>query len=209
MAVVLAVMLTACACADGLGKYQKLVSEYRDNVFVGESSGFTAEAVSGYREKPFEIDGVSNGKSDFCVVTITPKQYDPTAVYMYKTTLNEVEYEGEMVRHPFQDTYSFEIAARCNENNFVISIDDEQLELVSVKAEDFITPEKAFEIALKRLGNNGIIKEGRYEIYIRLIANPVNAAGGYFWYVAFVDENQETCAVLIEPLSMEITAVRD
>ncbi len=54
-----------------------------------------------------------------------------------------------------------------------------------------------------------MIKSGDYEIYVRLIPNPVNAAGGYFWYVAFVDINKETVAVLIEPESLEIVAVRE
>lgn len=197
------------ACSGGLGKYEKNVSEYRDNVFVGESEHFTAQAVSGYRETPFTIDGKSDVKSNFCVVTITPSDYDPTIEYKYKISICGVEYEGDFVKHPFENTYSFEIAARCMENTLSIEVEGERIELTSVRTENFISPEKAFEIALKRLASSSIVESGKYEIYIRLIANPINAAGGYFWYVAFVDENQETCAVLIEPETMEITAVRE
>lgn len=197
------------ACSDGLGKHEKNVSEYRDNVFVGSNSDFKLEAMSGYRESPFEIDGKSNDKVNFCLVTITPTNFDPTLAYRYKVTLNDVEYEGECVKHPFANTYSFEVAARCMENSFVVEIEGQSIELTSVKSELFITPEKAFEIAYNRLKNCEIIENGRYEIYIRLIVNPINATGGYFWYVAFVDETQDICAVLIEPETLEITAVRE
>lgn len=197
------------ACVGPMGKYEKSISEYRDNVFIGSCESFSAEAVSGYRETPFTIDGKSGAKADFCLVTITPADFDPTEEYKYKVTLNGVEYEGDFVKHPFENTYSFEIAARCNENSFVVTVGEVNIELTSVKNENFILPEKAFEIALKRLSNCEIVKSGNYEIYIRLIANPINAAGGYFWYVAFVDDEQETCGVLIEPETMEITAVRE
>ncbi len=80
------------ACSNGLGKHGKQVSEYRDNVYVGSNSDFKLEAMSGYREAPFNIDGVSGDKVDFCLVTITPVNFDPTATYRYKVKLNDVEY---------------------------------------------------------------------------------------------------------------------
>lgn len=197
------------ACSNGLGKQKKNVSEYRDNVYVGSDSDFALEAVTGYREMPFEIDGKSGDKADFCLVTISPTDFDPTASYNYKIILGEVKYEGECVKHPFANTFSFEVAARCNESSLTVELNGHEIELSSVKNEQFISPEKAFEIAYKRLKDSDVIKNGKYEIYIRLIKNPVNASGGYFWYVAFVDENKETCAVLLQPETMEITAVRD
>lgn len=207
--VVIMSVFALAACSGALGKYEKSVSEYRDNVYVGVSSGFTAEAVSGYRESPFAIDGKSESKADFCLVTVTPNSYDPTKEYTYTVTLSGVEYTGDLVKHPFENTYSFEVAARCQDNTLTVTVDGENIELTSVKTEQYITPEKAFEIALKRLSGTEIVKSGEYEIYIRLIANPINAAGGYFWYVAFVDQNQATVAVLIHPENMEITAVRE
>lgn len=197
------------ACSKGLGKHEKNVSEYRDNVYIGADDAFTLEAMTGYRETPFEIDGKSGNKADFCLVTVSPKEFDPTVCYSYKLTIGGVEYKGECVKHPFANTYSFEVAARCDENSFSVEINGRSIDLISVKNEQFISPEKAFEIAYKRLKDSDIIKNGKYEIYIRLIKNPVNSTGGYFWYIAFVDEEQETCAVLLQPETMEITAVRE
>lgn len=195
------------ACSGGLSK-NKNVSEYRDNVFLGQSSNYTAEAVTGFRETPFEIDGVSTEKCDFCLVTIKPKAFDPTVEYGYKFTYDNTDYEGKLNKHPFENTYSFEVPVWVKDGEFKVEIDGESIQFSSVKTELFITPEKAYEIAAKRLSGNEIYK-GNNEIYVRLISNPVNATGGYFWYVAFVDQNRETAAVLIEPETMEIIAVRE
>lgn len=208
-AIALAIMslFALTSCSGALGKYAKKVSEYRDDVLVGESANFCAEAMSGYHENPFVIDGTPGATNDFLLVKISPKSYDPTAQHKYAVTVDGVEFTGDFVKHPFENTYSFEIAARAS-GSLSVDVDGEKIELVSVKTENFVSPEKAFEIALKRLSGCDVIKGGEYEIYIRLIANPVNASGGYFWYVAFVDRSGETCAVLIEPESMEIVAVR-
>lgn len=198
---------TLAACSNGLSG-NKSVSEYRDNYYVGSGNSFSVEAMTGFREAPFVIDGVSGDKSDFCLVTVKPKNFDPTREYGYKLTLNGSEYEGDLVKHPFENTYSFEIPVRADADSFIVEIDGEQIELNTIKTENYISPEKAFEIAKKRLSDCKILA-GRNEIYVRLIANPVNATGGYFWYVAFVNENKDTAAVLIHPESMEIIAVRE
>ncbi len=194
-------------CSHGL-RSNKNVSEYRDNVYTGSSANFDAEAVTGFREMPFVIDGVSGEKSDFFLVTIKPKNFDPTKEYGYKFVLDGAEYEGKLVKHPFENSYSFEAPVRASDDSLSVEIDGEKIELTSIKTELFITPEKAYEIAKKRLENSEVLS-GKNEIYVRLIFNPVNAAGGYFWYVAFVNENKETAAVLIDPESMEIVAVRE
>ncbi len=200
-------MSALTACSDGLSK-NKNVSEYRTDVFIGSSGNFSAEAMTGFRETPFSIDGVSGEKCDFFLVTVKPKSFDPVKEYGYKLTLDGKEYEGTLVKHPFENTYSFEVPIKIVDRNVSVEIDGEKIELASVKTENYITPEKAYEIAKKRLGGSEVLSV-QNEIYVRLIANPVNASGGYFWYVAFVDENKQTAAVLIHPESMEIVAVRE
>lgn len=202
--------LLLCSCSGPLGKYEKYVSEYRVGVYEGSNDNFSAQAASGYRENPFVIDGVSNeNKVDFLLVTVTPNVYDPSVAYTYTVSVNEAEYSGELNKHPFQNTYSFEVPTFAKSESLTVFINGEELTLTSVVDEDFILPEKAFEISLKRLEKTDVVKGGKYEIYVRLIENPVTASGGYFWYVAFVDENKQTVATLIQPQSMEIVAVRE
>jgi len=197
-------------CDNGLTKHQKLVSEYRDDYLVGSSESFCAEAVTGYRENPFSIDGISSeNKTDFFLLTLTPKSYDPTREYGYSVNIAGKTYEGSFNKHPFENTYSFELNVRLSGGTVAVTVDGEEISLTSIKTEQFITPEKAFEIAVDRLDSTAIVKGGKYEIYVRLIENPINASGGFFWYVAFVDESGETVAVLIQPETLEIVAVRE
>ena len=42
---------------------------------------------------------------------------------------------------------------------------------------------------------------------MRLIANPINAEGGYFWYVAFMGE--KNLAVLLNRKTAEVIAVKN
>lgn len=199
-----------CACSEPFGKYGKYISEYRDNVYIGESESFSATAVTGYRENSFKIDGVSEqDKCNFLLVTVTPTEYDPSVAYTYSVTVNGVEYEGEFNKHPFENTYSFEVAEYVTESEILVYVQQEAVTLTSILTEEYISAEKAFEIARSRLAKSELVRGGDYEIYVRLIANPINASGGYFWYVAFVDTNQNTVAALIDPASMEIVAVRE
>lgn len=204
------IMSMLVGCDNGLSKQQKLVSEYRDDYLVGSSESFSAEAVTGYRESPFAIDGISSeNKTDFFLLTLTPKIYDPTREYGYCVNIGGKTYEGSFNKHPFENTYSFELNVRLSGGAVAVTVDGEEISLTSIKTEQFITPDKAFEIAIDRLGDTATVKSGEYEIYVRLIANPISASGGYFWYVAFVDVDGETVAVLIQPETLEIVAVRE
>ena len=76
-----------------------------------------------------------------------------------------------------------------------------------------IGAEEALEIAEIRLKDR--IKEHtsggtlNAEIYIRFLENPISSEGGYYWYVAFVPDKYEVYAVLIDPITREIAAVRE
>ena len=89
----------------------------------------------------------------------------------------------------------------------------ENFELMSVRTEEMIDAAAALEIAeirLKdRIKEHTVSGELNAEIYIRFLENPISSEGGYYWYVAFVPEKYEVYAVLIDPLTREIAAVRE
>lgn len=200
--------LFVTACSSGYGKYDNKISELRSYVYEGACENFTVTAVSGEREQPFEIDGQASKRVDFAVITVKPKVFDISASYDYKITYDGNEYEGQLVRHPFNETYSVEIGVKITDD-FVVSINGDECEIsmTSVKKDGFISANKAFDIALERL-NNTVKQLENYEIYIRFTKNPVNEEDGYFWYVAFVD-GENTYAVLINPETAEIVACKE
>ena len=70
---VLSVFSLFTACKAKEDAYERIVSEYRSEVYTGENDKYSIEIVSGYRENPFEIDGKSGSKVDYTLIIVTPK----------------------------------------------------------------------------------------------------------------------------------------
>jgi len=205
-------ILILSGCRTDISQNQRL-SELRSDIYKGSAEGYSVVLVTGMRENPFEIDGVSQkDKVYFTVITVTPVSYDPIAEYHFTVTIGGETYAGKFSRHPFNQSYSAEINTPTKETQLALTVSrggtDVEIGLTSVKGEDFIDAQKAFEIAEKRLKDSLAEVSTGYEIFVRLIENPINAGGGYFWYVAFVATDSTALAVLIDPVTMDIAAVR-
>lgn len=211
------VVFVFMACAGSSILDNPRLSELRSNVFIGQAEGYSVVAVTGIREHPFNIDGVSNANMvEFTVITMTPEVFVFGNEYAFRVEINGTEFEGKMSLHPFNQTVSAEIAVwAADVNELAIHITGASsfvVNAVSVRCEDFICCDKAFEIAYERLGaaiNDRVSANNDYEIFIRLIENPVDASGGFRWYIAFVFQDGTTYAALIDPVSMEILAAKD
>ena len=203
-----------CSCTQNFDAYSKVISELRTNEYVGMVGDYKVYAVTGRREKEYKIDGVSGEKTDFLILTI--EGVFPTAP-LCKINVGETEYEGAMKKHPFADSYSFEIAKTTEESsvNAVITIDGVEIEttLTSVLKENSKTHEYAFSLAKQKLANSlkKHEKKGVFdgEVYIRIIPNPTKEDDRYFWYVAFYKSASECYSVLIDCENGEILAIKD
>ena len=203
-----------CSCAPNFDKYSKVISELRTNEYVGMVGDYNAYAVTGTREKEYKIDGVSGEKTDFLILTIEGVF---SSAPLCKMVIADTEYSGQMKKHPFADSYSFEIAKKAEESIVcvIITIDGQECEttLTSVLKENSKTHEYAFSLALQQLSStikkhekNGVF-DG--EVYIRIIPNPTKEDDRYFWYVAFYKSAQECYSVLIDCENGEIIAIKD
>ncbi|MCL2796575.1 MAG: hypothetical protein FWD58_00760 [Firmicutes bacterium] len=215
IAATLVCLLMLPACQPAMQRYGHLVSELRDNVYVAESANYSVQIITGKREDPFLMDGHAGATRDFTVITVTPKIGEHT--FTYRVTLNGTEYAGTFLPHPFAATVSADIAVLSSDTAIEVSISaggkSEALTAQSVKTEQMISADKAVEIAERKLKSclDNFRADGALhcEIYVRLMANPIDNSGGYYWYVAFIGENQAIYAVLIDPVSMAVAAIRD
>ncbi|MDR0426860.1 MAG: hypothetical protein LBH24_06815 [Clostridiales bacterium] len=204
-------------CRTKTEKYDAVISEIRGLVMTAESDALSVELISGEREEPFSFDGVSAARIAFTVVTITPKKKGHTGEYRYELYIGAEKYEGAFKRHAFRESYSFEAAVKTP-NAAALTVTEaqgyvENFELVSMRKEGMIGAETALELALIRLKNNvsAATAGGKLnaEIYIRFVKNSVTSDGGYYWYVAFMPPDGALFAVMIDPYSKEIVAVRE
>ena len=216
LALMLLVALGAfCGCASSqLEKNMDNVSELREHLFAAESADYKLTAISGIREEPYELDGVSSSKRDFTVLTVTPVVFSADKTYRYKTEINGTTYEGDLLPHPFAQSLSADIPATAT-SDFAVTIicgGEQSFELKNLVQGELIGAEKAFDIALDKLKNE--LKKFRSkgklhaEIYVRLMENPIDGNGGYFWYVSFVGEDKVTVAVLLRGDTGAVAATR-
>ena len=200
-----------CGCSSNNVGYDKVISEIRSEVYVGEVNGYKFTGASGEREKNYKIDGVANGREDFFIFTVEGVFASaPTCLF----TLGEKVYEGVMKKHPFNDSYSYEVNVKTNEKEVDVSVkcgnDTIQTKLKTVKTDSSITSSQALNKARSSLKKtlDKHLKNGVFdgEVYVRIIANPVDNDGRYFWYVAFCKSEKECFSALIDLQRGELIA---
>lgn len=204
-----------CGCGESeLQKYDDSISELREKIFSAEDPDYKITAISGRREEPYEMNGVSGQKRDFTVITVTPAAFSPDKNYRYRAQIGESAFEGDLLPHPFARSLSADIPYSAD-GEFTLTVICGGENVFSVKPAEtgeLIGSEKAFSIALDKLGTE--LKKFRTkgklnaEIYVRLVENPIDGSGGYFWYVAFVGEDKSTVAVLLRGDTGAVSALR-
>ena len=217
--IVMLIGVIAIACTQSpFGRYERNISEIRDNIFIAYDADMRVEVISGHREEPFNIDGVRRGELvPFTVVTITPSENIRRDAWSYSVSMNDTEFVGNFLPHPFLDTFSCDIAAATVDRAISVTITAEgferTFEMTSIVTDGMIRAEDAFNIALERLESSlsGHYQGNRLnaEVYIRLVTNPITSTDIFFWYVAFVTPCDTTMAVLIDPMTSEILAARE
>lgn len=204
-----------CGCGNSnLHKYENNISELREYLFAAENADYKITAISGVRENPYVLDGVSQQKQDFTVITVTPTVFAPEKTYRYRMTVGDATYEGDLLPHPFAQSLSVDVPVATT-SEFALTVSDgaeQNFAMQSAVSGELIGAEKAFTIALDKLKNE--IKRFRNkgklnaEIYVRLLENPIDGSGGYYWYVAFVGEEKETVAILLRGDTGAVSAIR-
>ncbi|MDE7395881.1 MAG: hypothetical protein K2M95_07170 [Clostridiales bacterium] len=201
-------------CGGGnLHKYESNISELREHLFAAESAGYKITAVSGVREDPYEMDGRSEKKRAFTVVTVIPAQYAAGQTLTYRAECGDKTFEGDLLPHPFAAQFSVDLPFTATEpfSFTVIDKTETSFTLEKVVTGDAIGAEKALTIALEKLKKDlaRFKSKGKLhaEIYVRLIENTTSGEGGYFWYVAFVSD-ADSIAVLLHADTGAVAATR-
>lgn len=212
------IVMLSTACGSAKNKYADSISEYRSDVYYGENERFKVELISGYRENPFEIDGVSGTKCDYTLITVTPK--NATTDKSFEITVNNAENEinGTALRHPYKDSFSFEYMSKTKADKITVTLSDgnsvSSVDLQNVRKETEISGEQALDKALAALEESlqPYMNKDKFngEIYLRYIKNPIGDDGKYFWYVAFVPSAQpdKSVAALVDVITGEVKATR-
>ncbi len=208
-------MLSAVGCKKRYCGFEEYLSELRTDYLTAECDAGRVDIATGTRENPYAIDGVSGDKEEFTVLTFTPNEFLPNMTYTYRVVIDGVEHTGQLVMHPFAESYSADIADKSDGREIPLSLSAGEnlyeMTAASVLSETMIGAERALEVAYAALKPKiDALKSGgrlNAELYVRVIPNPIDDKGGYYWYVAACGDT--TVAVLIDPVTEEIVAKRE
>jgi len=208
------VFLSACG-GSTMDIAKQNLSEVRYNVFSGQNDTWTASFMSGKRENPYIVNGKSESKTDFGLLTITFKGADTPLNASYKLTIDNVEKSGDLEYNQYENNFMVDINQIVNDDAVIkvfitVGNTTTSADLVCNSKDFEISWQTALNIAVPELENK--IKENtsngklKGELYIKIITDLNGDFDDYFWYVYLYTTNGDTYGVIINPITGEVLA---
>ncbi len=192
---------------------EDLISDARYGIYDGQTEGFNATFVYGLREDPYKMDGISNKKVEFGVVSVVfNSDLSEEDEINYTLTIGEETYSGTLEKSPYSNEYMANIGKSCDDNSTIslsITLNSEQpvtIEMQNKNSTWNINFERAKEIGLEALKDDIAEIEDKgesYEIYVKIVGNQSSNFGTYYWIVSVVSPSTRH-NVTISPTSEEI-----
>lgn len=195
---------------------QEKLSEVRYNLFETRNEEINIKFTSGFREDPYILNGKSENKVEFGVITVKflTNTSNKTNKPSFIITLNEMDYDGVFELNPFDQTYVADIST------FVL--DDEKIsilvtwqdfsfsgELKNISSSFNCNHSKALNIFIKEFKKyiNALIKENKdFEVYVKIINDPSLELNYNYFYVCLITTTGESYSLIIDPFSQEVLA---
>lgn len=194
---------------DVLKQCQPKISDERQNYFEGESQNYYVSFSSGIRESPYILNGKSEQKVEFGVVTIKPKNFVGDESITYNVCANNDEYIGEFERSPYDDTYAGDINKKVDDDCvLVIKINngsgEEQAVMTNISKTFKINSQEALLIAINGARDSfSSFKQKDFEIYIKIVADFTNKITEKYYLIMFLDVDGNSINVIVNPITCE------
>lgn len=204
--------LTLSACTFNLAtKVKQNISELAGELFFGENDDAYVTITSGYREQPFEYDGVCNESVDFCVIDVVFKNNLSLSEIDAQITINDKAHQITLEKNPFKSSFMFDLQKSIDASDHIFfTFNEKQIDL-TCKSKDFsINYEKALNIGientlekLKNLTSRGSFKG---ECYLKIINNPLQNSKLFYWFFSVKGQDGSTFSVIIDPITGSVLA---
>lgn len=193
------------------------VSEVRYNLFEIKNEQLSVFFTSGFREEPYVIDGVSNSKKEFGVITIRflTDISNYSGLPSFIITINDMDFDGDFELNPFDQTYVQDIetfvlddatiSMKILWNNFEF-----EGTLTNVSNSFVINHKEALKIMIKEFKPQlqRLIQNHKFqgEVYIKIISDTSFLIDKKYWYVCVIGKTGENYSVVIDPQTKQILA---
>ena len=195
---------------------QDKLSEVRYNLFECGNEEINIKFTSGFREEPYILNGKSENKKEFGVITVKflNNIADKTSLPEFIITISDMDFDGEFELNPFDQTYVADIETFVLDDASIhIKIIwqdysfEEQMKNIS---KTFSCSHKdALNVFIKEFKKNiqNFIKTGTdFEIYVKIINDPSLEIDKNYYYVCLITKTGESLSCVIDPNSSVILA---
>jgi len=193
---------------------RRVISEYRECLFVANFKNFNATFTGGEREKYYRYDGFSTELVEFGAVSVSfsnpPKVNEQIQYVLF---IDTIQYNGALEFNPIDNTYVADI-----EKNISPKADvylrvygggvDEQSVMTCISKDWRISYKQACTIMLKEykkeLKSQTQSNKLNGEIFIKLVGEHVNNFNSICWYVNYIGRDGTNFVCIIDVNSGEI-----
>ncbi|MBQ2714298.1 MAG: hypothetical protein IJF76_01565 [Clostridia bacterium] len=190
---------------------------FRHNAYLtGSCENLSLTVTSGVRESPYVADGEKGTMMEFCLISLKPSaSKDAVNTYSYEIEVDGEKLTGNFNKDVFGSTLSTDlgrdIGSKITAVKVIMGEEEWVVPVENMMSNALVTSEDALKKAEEEF-SEAIAeeeKEGKFrEIYIKFVTDGIGGENAYYWYVAFVGENRDYKAVLIDIVSGDIVAKR-
>ena len=195
---------------------QESLSEVRYNLFVAGNEEINVKFMSGFREDPYVLNGKSENKKEFGVLTVKflKNISNKNATPNFVITISDMDFDGELELNPFDQTYVQDIETFVlNDSSISIKIGFGDFgfkgSLKNVSNDFVINHKEALNIFVKEYKKNiqALNKnEKDFEVYVKIINDPSLEIDKNYYYVCLLSSTGESFSLIIDPYSANILA---
>lgn len=197
----------------------KTTSDYvRDNLsecttvyFYGECENFYATLSSGKREKTYLVNGKSEDKVDFSLLSVNLNSMNSVKLIKAKVTIDGVVSEQELEVGGISSQYMVDLEKKLTGSEKIeIEYNGEKLVLQNVSKDFVVDADKALDIASKQLESKiCLLKNGsnlNAECYLRVMDKKANKFDDLFWCFTVVNARNENYSIIISTVDGSVLA---
>ncbi len=209
----------ACVSLVGCGKttsqrVEDNMSEWTTVYYYGEGENYYASMSSGTREGEYLLNGKSEKKVDYALLSLKPSESMSAKVIKVKLTIGEEETEQELEINGLNGCYMVDLEKKLSgEENIKISYGGKEVALSNLSKDFAIDDKKAIEIGTTELEEKILAcKSGRKlnaECYLRVMDKQANNFEEVFWVFTVINVKNENFSVIISTADGKVLAKND
>lgn len=206
------VAVSLFGCGKSLeARVEENLSERTCVYYFAEGEGCYATLSSGEREEEYLLNGKSENKVDFALLSIKPSTNTAAKLIKANVSINDHSQVYELELNDLNGAYMVDLEQRLSgDESIVVEYAGEALELQNLSKDFVIDDAKAIEIACNELAEKiDAIRKGNNlnaECYLRVLDKKANNFDDMFWCFTVVGTDKQTFSVIISTVDGSILA---